>query len=87
MSDCYAFVSDCYQIGVRLVPIGHLFCVKYAKCEIIALRVQSVVTKPLTEALAALLNAQVLNASTKRYYKTQALNATSNGGDASRVGN
>ena len=29
---------------------------------------------------------QLLNASTKRYYKTQALNANTNGGDASRVG-
>ena len=87
MSDCYAFLSDCYQIGVRLVPIGHLFRVKYAKCEIFALRVTSVVTTPLTETLATLLNAQALNASIKRYYKTQALNATSNGGDASRVGN
>ena len=87
MSDCYAFVSDCYQIGVRLVPIGHLLCVKYVKCEIFALRVRPVVTISLTEALAALLNAQVLNASIKRYQKTQALNATSNGGDASRVGN
>ena len=27
-----------------------------------------------------------LNASTKHYYKTQALNASTNGGDASRVG-
>ena len=87
MSDCYAFVSDCYKIGVRLVPIGHLFCVKYVKCEIFVLRVQSVVTISLTEALAALLNAQVLNATTKRYYKTQAPNASTNGGDASRVGN
>ena len=54
MSDCYAFVSDCYQIGVRLVPIGHLFRVKYVKCEIFVLRVASVVTTPLTEALATL---------------------------------
>lgn len=54
VSDCYAFVSDCYQIGVRLVPIGHLLCVKYAKCEIFVLCVASVVTTPLTETLATL---------------------------------
>ena len=29
---------------------------------------------------------QLQNASTKRNYKTQALNANTNGGDASRVG-
>ena len=42
------------KVGVRLVPIGHLLCVKYAKCEIFVLRVASVVTTPLTETLATL---------------------------------
>ena len=56
-----------------MCPIAMLLCpiaIKYVKCEIFALRVRPVVTISLTEALAALLNAQALNASTKRYYKT-----------------